>query len=188
MCRQALDGGAGGQHVCAAPIDLGRNNALAGGVRYISDTYKAFYRYGHSATTCAVHHILTETGRNFIEFAATVAEAESLFNTEYHRYEHHKTGAHRVACDEYSLPAHMQEHIDFVMPTIQLDGLQPIAQTMPAYLAPVNQTGLTGTTNCIKLITIDCLRALYNIPVNKHCTPGNELGIAEWADYLYLYE
>nr|POF14132.1 aorsin [Quercus suber] len=126
------------------------------------------------------------TGRNWIEFTATVAEAESLFNTEYHRFAHKETGAHRLACDEYSLPQHVRQHIDFVMPTIQLDGLQPVAQKAPAYLAPINQTGLTGTTNCTKLITIDCLRAIYNLPVAKYHHSGNELGIAEWADYLYL--
>nr|POF27611.1 tripeptidyl-peptidase sed1 [Quercus suber] len=130
--------------------------------------------------------IAHSTGRNWIEFTATVAEAESMFNTQYHRFAHKETGAHRLACDEYSLPQSVRQHIDFVMPTIQLDGLQPVAQKEPAYLAPVNQTGLTGTTNCSKLITIDCLRAIYNLPVAKYNHSGNELGIAEWADYLYL--
>lgn len=72
------------------------------------------------------------------------------------------------------------------MPTVQLDGLQPIAQSKTALQAAVNITGLTGTTNCATLITIDCLRAIYNIPVAKYNHTGNQLGIAEWADYLYL--
>lgn len=126
-------------------------------------------------------------GRNWIEFSATVSEAEALFNTEYHNYEHKETGGHRVACDEYSLPHGVREHIDFVMPTIQLEGLRPVAQKTPEIsLNVVNQTGLTGTTNCSQLITIDCLRAIYNIPIGKYNHTGNELGIAEWADYLYL--
>ena len=47
-------------------------------------------------------------------------------------------------------------------------------------------TGLTGVKKCSELVTIDCLRAIYNIPVGKTSHSGNELGIAEWADYLHL--
>jgi tripeptidyl-peptidase-1 len=72
------------------------------------------------------------------------------------------------------------------MPTIQLDGLRPVAQARATIEAPVNITGLTGIKSCATLITIDCLRAIYNIPVGKYNHSGNQLGIAEWADYLYL--
>ncbi|KAK5115872.1 hypothetical protein LTR85_009466 [Meristemomyces frigidus] len=125
-------------------------------------------------------------GRNWIEFTATVDEAEHLFNTEYHVYQHKESGGYRIACDQYGLPANVRQHIDFVMPTIQLDGLRPVAQTKPAALAPMPFTGLTGLKNCSTLITIDCLRAIYGIPVGQYNHSGNELGIAEWADYLYL--
>lgn len=72
------------------------------------------------------------------------------------------------------------------MPTIQLDGLRPVAQAKATVQAVTNITGLTGITQCNKLITIDCLRAIYDIPVGKYNHSGNKLGIAEWADYLYL--
>jgi tripeptidyl-peptidase-1 len=107
-------------------------------------------------------------------------------NTEYHYFKHKASGGYRIACDEYGLPQHVRSHVDFIMPTIQLDGLQPVAQARATIEAPVNITGLSGTTNCATLITIDCLRAIYNIPVGKYNHSGNQLGIAEWADYLYL--
>jgi tripeptidyl-peptidase-1 len=107
-------------------------------------------------------------------------------NTEYHYFQHKKSGGYRIACDEYGLPQHVREHVDFVMPTIQLDGLEPVAHARATIQAPVNITGLSGTINCATLITIDCLRAIYNIPVGKYNHSGNQLGIAEWADYLYL--
>lgn len=72
------------------------------------------------------------------------------------------------------------------MPTIQLDGLKPVSQAKPAAMAPIPISGLTGTKNCSTLITIDCLRAIYQIPISHSNSTGNELGIAEWADYLYL--
>jgi tripeptidyl-peptidase-1 len=80
----------------------------------------------------------------------------------------------------------VQEHVDFAMPTIQLDGLKPIKQLQPAYMAPSPITGLNGIANCSQLITIDCLRAIYKFPALNSSLPGNELGLAEWADYLYL--
>ena len=101
-------------------------------------------------------------------------------------YQHKESGGYRIACDQYGLPKSVREHIDFVMPTVQLDGLRPVAQTRPAIMAPIPITGLTGVKNCSELITIDCLRAIYGIPVGKTNHSGNELGIAEWADYLYL--
>ena len=127
------------------------------------------------------------SGRNWIEFRGTVEEAECLFDTEYHVYQHRESKGYRIACDEYGLPKSVREHIDFVMPTVQLDGLKPVANAMPATSHEVSGiTGLTGLKHCNKLITIDCLRAIYQIPVGSTSHPGNHLGIAEWADYLYL--
>lgn len=127
-------------------------------------------------------------GRNWLEFSATVAEAESLLKAEYHVYKHKESDGYRIACDEYSLPHSIREHIDFVMPTIQLDGLKPVANAQPAEMT--NQVpgiyGLTGLKHCNELITIDCLRAIYKLPQGKTAHKGNELGIGEWADYLYL--
>ncbi|KAK4903467.1 hypothetical protein LTR27_000398 [Elasticomyces elasticus] len=126
-------------------------------------------------------------GKNWLEFTATVDEAESLLKTQYHVYQQKDTGGYRVACDSYSVPASVRDHVDFVMPTIQLDGLKPVAQANPAYNAlAINLTGLTGTEHCNQVITIDCIRALYDLPVATTNHSGNELGIAEWADYLYL--
>ena len=130
--------------------------------------------------------ILSNAGRNWIQFNATVAEAEHLFEAEYFFYQHKPSGGYRIACDSYHLPQGVQWHVDFAMPTIQLDGLQPIAQTHPVRVAPSPIDHLTGLANCSTLITIECLRAIYNIPAGNSCQPGNLMGIGEWADYLYL--
>ena len=53
-------------------------------------------------------------GRNWVEFDASVAEAENLFGTDYYVYEH-SDGGHRIACDEYHLPRDVREHIDFAI-------------------------------------------------------------------------
>lgn len=64
--------------------------------------------------------IKTSKSLNWLNFNATVAEAESLFQNEYHLFKH-QTGVPQIACDEYSLPAHLKEHIDFVVPTVHMD-------------------------------------------------------------------
>ena len=126
------------------------------------------------------------TGRNWVEFSASVSELEELLHTKYHSYKH-ETGGYRIACDEYGLPPLVREHVDFIMPTIQLDSLKPVAQKLPALMTEATATGfLTNVSSCHSLITINCLRAIYKLPIAKFSHKGNELGIAEWADYLYL--
>ncbi|OAA60408.1 protease s8 tripeptidyl peptidase [Niveomyces insectorum RCEF 264] len=69
-------------------------------------------------------------GRNWVLFNATVAEAEALFQTEYHVYTSHARqhgGGGRsqvvqhVGCEQYHVPAHIREHIDLVLPTVHRD-------------------------------------------------------------------
>ncbi|KAL9115804.1 MAG: hypothetical protein Q9227_000172 [Pyrenula ochraceoflavens] len=128
------------------------------------------------------------TGRNWVQFDGTVEEAERIFATEYWYYKHKDSDGYRLACDHYSVPKHVQKHVDFAMPTIQLDGLKPVANLSPArqlQALPFPQGAKLGAQPCGVLITIDCLRALYNFPVLNSSAPGNQLGIGEWADYLY---
>lgn len=121
-----------------------------------------------------------------MQFDSSVDEAERLLNTEYHLYEHIKSEGYRIACDAYSLPQAIQHHVDFIMPTIHLDGLKPIPNLHPTRMDDSDQQGLTGLSNCSNLITIDCLRALYQFGPGNFSNPTNKLGIVEFADYLYL--
>lgn len=130
--------------------------------------------------------VILPKGRNWVQFNATVAETERLLGTEYFMYQHKNSGGYQIACDSYHLPYNVQPHVDFAMPTIQLDGLQPVAQRRPARVAPSSMDGLTGLGNCSELITIECLRAIYNFPAGNTSQAGNQMGIGEWADYLYL--
>lgn len=99
-----------------------------------------------------------------------------------------ETGGFRLACDEYSLPEHVQEHVDFAMPTIQLDGMKPVANLFRGrdeLVETFATGGSIGAQPCGTLITIECLRALYNFTSSNTSAPGNQMGIGEWADYLY---
>lgn len=116
----------------------------------------------------------------WIKFNITVEEAESLLKTNYNIYESAKTGKDHLACEDYSVPAHIQEHIDFITPTIQFDAtvkkekktrdlhtramkVHPSTQIRPGSpdLAP-QPAVVYNLANCYQYITPECLRALYN--------------------------
>ncbi|KAI2627126.1 peptidase S8/S53 domain-containing protein [Xylaria nigripes] len=126
-------------------------------------------------------------GHNWVQFDGTVEEAERLFQTEYYHFQHAENDGLRLAVDAYSLPEHVQKHIDFVMPTVQLEGLKPVANTRYGHeLATEAAAGASlGSLPCGRLITVECLRQLYKLPQGKTAAKGNMIGIAEWADYLY---
>lgn len=125
------------------------------------------------------------SGHNWVQFDGTVQEAEQLFATEYWHYQHAASGGLRLACDHYSLPEHVQEHVDFAMPTVQLDGLKPVANVDRTLMAPIPGGASIGSRSCGELITVDCLRKLYNFPAGNSSAADNQMGIGEWADYLY---
>ena len=62
----------------------------------------------------------------WLRFDATVAEAEELLKTEYHRYKH-ATGKTHVSCSSYHIPEHVVPHIDFITPTVHFDTKIPQA-------------------------------------------------------------
>jgi tripeptidyl-peptidase-1 len=60
-------------------------------------------------------------GLNWVQANVTVAEAESLLNTKYYAYTHSESGQTHVACEDYSVPENIREHIDFITPTVHFD-------------------------------------------------------------------
>lgn len=118
-----------------------------------------------------------------MQFEGTVQEAEQLFATEYWHYQHAASGGLRLACGQYSLPEHVRQHVDFAMPTVQLDGLKPVANVDRTLMARVFGGAKIGSLPCGELVTVDCLRKLYNFPAGTSSAADNQMGIGEWADY-----
>lgn len=58
--------------------------------------------------------------QGWISFNATRVELEYLLKTEYHTYTH-TSGQKHVATEHYSIPSHLQPHIDIITPTIHFD-------------------------------------------------------------------
>ena len=64
----------------------------------------------------AAQRISHSTNKQWIQFDAKVHEAEVLLKTKYNQYEHEATGSLHVACDEYHLPSHLSQHVDYITP------------------------------------------------------------------------
>ncbi|KAK6354539.1 hypothetical protein TWF696_003682 [Orbilia brochopaga] len=58
--------------------------------------------------------------KQWIQFDARVVEAEALLHTTYHIYEHEPSGRINIACDQYHVPEHVKQHIDYITPGIKL--------------------------------------------------------------------
>jgi tripeptidyl-peptidase-1 len=58
--------------------------------------------------------------KQWIQFDAPVEEVEDLLYADYFVWEHGASGSTDVACEEYHVPGHLREHVDYVMPGIRM--------------------------------------------------------------------
>ncbi|MCJ1248318.1 hypothetical protein MMC30_005535 [Trapelia coarctata] len=154
--------------------------------------------------------VVLSPGRHWLKFNATIAEVESLLQTEY-KYYQNLSGQGHLACEEYSIPKTLQQHIDLIMPTVHFDTklfLEPESKrkkrNAPANFQPgdPSNTGfmpkkgktLSGPTpdasvaytlaNCNQFVTPDCLRALYNLP--NGTLAKSSYAVVEYTPQAYL--
>lgn len=157
-----------------------------------------------NASGISTERIKQSHGLNWITFNATTDEAESLLKTKYHIYEH-ESGQPHVACDEYSLPLHLKDRIDFVLPSTHFDAkIRRSSRSGHAkqQLMPTGRPTLTGEPrfgqyldsssmssgfgDCDEYITPDCLRTLYQLPDSMAGNSNSSLGVVEYAPQAYL--
>lgn len=134
----------------------------------------------------------------WIQFDATVAEAEDLLYTNYYWWEHAATSSQNIAAEEYHIPASIQKHIDYITPSVRLRidpgrvrqlKRQDEAEKLPKRMVKTMNTGLEvfeanalpplNSSVCDKYVTQECIRTQYNISKGDKAAPGNELGIFE---------
>jgi tripeptidyl-peptidase-1 len=134
---------------------------------------------------------------NWINAEVTASTAERLLQTEYFEYIH-ESGKSHVACEEYSIPAHLSDHIDFITPTVHFDAKlnQPGKRSTDPPVQPAKAKSIGSASSniaapktdgkipfseiiselkqCDEYITPDCLRALYLFPPSFPEHPGSE--------------
>ncbi|KAF2171470.1 hypothetical protein M409DRAFT_63728 [Zasmidium cellare ATCC 36951] len=102
----------------------------------------------------SVKEIVHSDNKQWLAFDASTKQMESLLHTEYHEYEDIKTGGVMPACDQYHVPKHIQQHIDYITPA--------------------------NLSICDKEITPACVAALYKIPpAPRDVVKSNSMGIFE---------
>ena len=129
-------------------------------------------------------------------------QAEDLLSAEY--YEHESKDGIRISCGEYSLPAHISMHVDYIKPGIKMSsplkkrvvkrssllnfrGTSPPARGnpnwAPSWQMPPAARGLPpDLQNCGVNITPTCIKALYHIPNATASSPVNVMGLYETFD------
>ncbi|KAH8689320.1 peptidase S8/S53 domain-containing protein [Talaromyces proteolyticus] len=142
---------------------------------------------------------LTETGitdvrqssnKGWILLNAPVFQIENLLNTKFHEYSS-ADGVVRIGCEEYSLPQHLRQHVDYIFPGVKLS--PPIKRSgtrkracfgrkSPSNVAIVLNTS-SSTEHCGTSITPPCWRALYDIPEQGNVSiPDYTMGVFEYGD------
>ncbi len=137
----------------------------------------------HESSVDAVVEWLVESGlsrdrighsvnKQWIQFDATAAEAEDLLYAEFWIFEH-SSGSHDISTESYHIPAHIQEHVDYVTPGTRLRvSKRPIGKRVSKRHSNVRVrpeiTKLPGfpeinSTSCNVYVTADCTRSEYSL-------------------------
>ncbi|KAF2722006.1 serine endopeptidase [Polychaeton citri CBS 116435] len=156
----------------------------------------------HEETSAAVREWLHSAGikaedvmhfenKGWLGVDLPVKDAERLFATQYYEHENVK-GEVRLGCDEYSVPGHLVEHIDYITPGVRLSapmrkravqkrdgsdfgGWKPgpghhgPPHFPPGHYGPWHKPPGAGQLpaelqDCARNFTPPCYRAIYNIP------------------------
>ncbi|KAJ3981324.1 subtilisin-like protein [Lentinula detonsa] len=148
--------------------------------------------------------IRMSANKGWVEVRASLEEVEELLRTEYYVYKHVETGEEQISCETYSVPADVREHIDLIKPTVHFNhrpspksttkfkrsgvnlgkpGVSAVGPKKSAGAQPVPPT----LADCDKMITLDCLKALYDVPdFNPVSLDTNSYGIVEFTPQAFL--
>lgn len=121
------------------------------------------------------------------------SSVEQLFKTSIHEYEHGDSGALRLGCEEYHVPTHLTEHIDYITPGVRLSAVvrkrskvmdTGVGESLPSSIDRRNSDALPSSLlNCSNEITPECLRALYKLPNHPRLDQANAPAFFEQGDY-----
>ncbi|KAJ6498356.1 subtilisin-like protein, partial [Mycena vitilis] len=137
---------------------------------------------------------------DILQLNVTIAEAERLLQAEYYVYSDDTDGTVRVGCHGgYTLPAHVEKHIDFVWPTVHFGGARAGISSRSELGSPSSRFGREAgaskipiadladfaTAGCDTSATLDCLRELYNFDFTPVSGDVNSVAVAEFGANVY---
>ncbi|KJA29771.1 hypothetical protein HYPSUDRAFT_126627 [Hypholoma sublateritium FD-334 SS-4] len=143
--------------------------------------------------------IARSPAKDWVVLTIPVSLAEKMLNTKYYVWKHGKTGNELVRTTSYSLPSHLDSHIEVVQPTTMFGQFKP-AKSMISILETVDtavntaiskvaqiitggNSNLTVDASCNTTITVTCLQQIYNavgyVPSNS---TKNSIGITGYLE------
>ncbi|KAJ4856549.1 pro-kumamolisin, activation domain-containing protein [Trichoderma breve] len=139
--------------------------------------------------------ISLSANKQWIQLDSRAEDAENVLFAEFFEYEHLASGSKTVAVEEYYVPLHLREYIDYITPGIKLQAhpnkLKKLMQRQVQELQekPMSRSAHKNVPYINdedgRDLTIACIRAQYGIPNNTVAIPGNELGIFGGLDEHY---
>ncbi|KAF2175968.1 subtilisin-like protein [Zopfia rhizophila CBS 207.26] len=151
--------------------------------------------------------IKLSNSRDWLLLNTTIREAQQLLKTEYYQYIRQNRDEIYLGCEEYRLPDSIRRHIVFVLPTVHIgvgakldyrhtaraptrraSRYAPSIQTLARRQVTRGNDVSLNLSNCHNLITPNCLRAMYHLPISKGSHPANSFGIfqptfASWLPF-----
>ncbi|ETW82604.1 serine protease S53 [Heterobasidion irregulare TC 32-1] len=126
---------------------------------------------------------------DWLQVNVTVEKANSLFDAEFATFKHLSTDTDTVRTLEYSIPASLQGHLDFVHPTIifptSLNRKPVVAIPLPKVKSVVADANLTSNavpSSCSTTVTPACLQAMYGIPTTLATQSSNKIAVTGYID------
>ena len=143
----------------------------------------------------AVHDWLVDSGisperigqsvnKQWLQFDATVTEAEDLLFAEFYVWEHSSSGSRDISAEEYHIPASIQEHIDYVTPGTRLrardlgkrswstefqkrSGSDYLLHPTP-HITKLDAFPNPNSTTCDLYVTAECTRGMFSLLGGRH--------------------
>ncbi|KAI9727809.1 MAG: vesicle formation at the endoplasmic reticulum [Cirrosporium novae-zelandiae] len=136
-----------------------------------------------------------EDDGDWINFYASVADAERIMNTRFYNYQSNDVTLMRTL--EYSVPQKLHKYIQMIQPTIRFGQIRPQRSLVldhfkldsdSTHVKDQTDDCVLDATFCNTTITPSCLRALYGLDnFTQPTNISNTLGICgyldEWAKY-----
>jgi tripeptidyl-peptidase I len=140
-----------------------------------------------SSADVGKHRLTITPSKQYVKFNASLDEVERLLQTKYHVYQDAETGSENFACEEYYVPQAVQEHIDFVMPTLHIAYKPHRTKLREPSKAAINQlhyskNGSSQGGDCDNGLTPRCIQEKYGMPTEREAVPGNTFAIYEHGD------
>jgi len=133
---------------------------------------------------------------DYILFRTNVETANKLLDTEFGWYRNEEAKQEVLRTLEYSVPAEVAEHINFVQPTTRFGSLKPLSSTAQVIDAGEKSTGVSKwwggsapqvNITCNLTITPECLFDLYNVHYKGDARNGNTVGYASFLEEYARY-